>query len=156
MQMNRPEGVKLAWEKSLAVSAACMATYWPTPGFKGRTFKLCVLTRGDLNFCVRSSPLRGTYTRMLTSVWYYTDPSDFNCSVVIHDYPVEMKRCVWIRLFVIHASFELAALSIGGDSVPYKPNLPPKPDILVAAPTSPETTPPLTSLTTRWHDVSTY
>ena len=37
-----------------------MAIYWPTPGFKGRTFKLCVLTRWDFNFCVRSSPLRGT------------------------------------------------------------------------------------------------
>ena len=31
----------------------------PTLGFKGRTFKLCVLTRWDFNFCVRSSPLRG-------------------------------------------------------------------------------------------------
>ena len=46
-------------EKSLAVSVACMVIYWPTPGFKGRTFKLCVLTRWDFNFCVRSSPLRG-------------------------------------------------------------------------------------------------
>ena len=36
-----------------------MAIYWPTPGFKGRTFKLCVLTRWDFNFRVRSSPLRG-------------------------------------------------------------------------------------------------
>ena len=36
-----------------------MAIYWPTPDFKGRTFKLCVLTRWDFNFCVRSSPLRG-------------------------------------------------------------------------------------------------
>ena len=35
-----------------------MAIYWPTPGFKGRTFKLCILTRWDFNFCVRSSPLR--------------------------------------------------------------------------------------------------
>ena len=35
-----------------------MAIYWPTPGYKGRTFKLCVLTRWDFNFCVRSSPLR--------------------------------------------------------------------------------------------------
>ena len=34
-----------------------MAIYWPTPGFKRRTFKLCVLTRRDLNFCVRSSLL---------------------------------------------------------------------------------------------------
>ena len=40
-------------KKSLAVSVACMAIYWPTPGFK-----LCVLTRWDFNFCVRSSPLR--------------------------------------------------------------------------------------------------
>ena len=32
--------------------------YWPTPGFKGRTFRLCVLNRWDFNFCVCSSPLR--------------------------------------------------------------------------------------------------
>ena len=36
-----------------------MAIHWPTPDLKGRTFKLCVLTRWDFNFCVRSSPLRG-------------------------------------------------------------------------------------------------
>ena len=36
-----------------------MAIYWPTPGFKGRTFKFCVPTGWDFNFCVRSSPLRG-------------------------------------------------------------------------------------------------
>ena len=36
-----------------------MAIYRSIPGFKGRTFKLCVLTRADFNFCVRSSPLRG-------------------------------------------------------------------------------------------------
>ena len=47
-------------KNSLAVSVAYMALYWPTPGFKGKTFKLCVLTRWDFNFCVRSSPLRGT------------------------------------------------------------------------------------------------
>ena len=43
----------------MAVSVACMAIYWPLPRFKGRTFKLCVLTRWDFNFCVHSSPLRG-------------------------------------------------------------------------------------------------
>ena len=32
-----------------------MAIYWPTPGFKGRRFKLGVLTKWDFNFCVRSS-----------------------------------------------------------------------------------------------------
>ena len=36
-----------------------MAIYWPTPGFKRRTSKLCVLNRWDFHFCVRSSPLRG-------------------------------------------------------------------------------------------------
>ena len=35
-----------------------MAIYWPTPDLKGRMFKLCVLTRWDFKFCVRSSPLR--------------------------------------------------------------------------------------------------
>ena len=44
-----------------------MAIYWPTPGFKGRIFKLCVLIRWDFNFCVRSSPLWGVmYTRAIT------------------------------------------------------------------------------------------
>ena len=36
---------------------------WPTPGLKGRTFKLCVLNRWDFNICVRSSPLRGEKER---------------------------------------------------------------------------------------------
>ena len=46
-------------KKSLAVCIACMALYWPTPGFKGRTFKLCILTRWDFNFSIRSSPVQG-------------------------------------------------------------------------------------------------
>ena len=53
-------------KKSLAVSIACMAIYWPTSGFKGRTFKLCVLTRWDFNFCVCSSPLRGVKSNTRT------------------------------------------------------------------------------------------
>ena len=44
--------------KSLAVSVVYMAIHWPTPGFKGRTFQLCVLIRWDFNFSDRSSPLR--------------------------------------------------------------------------------------------------
>ena len=35
-----------------------MAISWPTPGFKGRTFKLCVINRWDFHFCVRSFPQR--------------------------------------------------------------------------------------------------
>ena len=38
-----------------------MAVYWPTPDLKGRTFKTCVLTRWDFNFCVRSSPQQGPF-----------------------------------------------------------------------------------------------
>ena len=53
MQVNGPDGWKLAKKKSLAVSVASMAIYSPTPGFKGRTFKLCVLIRWNFNFCVR-------------------------------------------------------------------------------------------------------
>ena len=36
MQVNGPEEQKLSRKKSLAVSVACMARYWPTPGFKGK------------------------------------------------------------------------------------------------------------------------
>ena len=48
MQVNGPEGYKEARKKSLAVSIACMAIYWPTPGFNERTFKPCVLNRWDV------------------------------------------------------------------------------------------------------------
>ena len=47
-----------------------MAIYWPTPCFKGRTFKLCVLTRWDFNLCVCSCPLRGFLKKILwVSSW---------------------------------------------------------------------------------------
>ena len=48
-------------EKEIPGSKRSMYGYvLTTPGYKGRTFKLCVLTGGDFNFCVRSSPQRGT------------------------------------------------------------------------------------------------
>ena len=49
-----------------------MAIYWPTPSFKGRTFKLCVLTRWDFNFCVRSSLLRGSKRSMYVYILTYS------------------------------------------------------------------------------------
>ena len=61
---NRERFWKNAGEWTGRVSVACMVIYWPTPGFKGRTFKLCVLTRWDFNFCVRGSPLRGPLGRL--------------------------------------------------------------------------------------------
>ena len=51
------------------VSLACMAIFLPTPGFKGRTFKLCVLNRWDFYSCVRCSPLRGA----LLSLYMFTN-----------------------------------------------------------------------------------
>ena len=57
MQVNGPEGYKLARKNSLAVGVACMAIYRPAPGFKGRTFTLWVLNSWVFNFCVRSTPL---------------------------------------------------------------------------------------------------
>ena len=55
-------------KKSLAVGIACMAIYWPTPGFKGRTFKLCVLIRWDFNFCNQQ--------RQNTIIWRLDSTSD--------------------------------------------------------------------------------
>ena len=69
MQVNGPEEKKLARKKSLAVSEAYVAVHWPTPGFKGTSFKLCVLNRWDFNFCVRSSPLRRAWS-VLQAVLY--------------------------------------------------------------------------------------
>ena len=42
----------------LAVGEACMAIFWPTLGFKRRTFELWVLNRWDFHFCIRSTQLR--------------------------------------------------------------------------------------------------
>ena len=60
MQVNGPEGLKLARKKSLAVSVACMAMYGPAPGLKGRTFELWVFNRWFFfNICVHSIQLWG-------------------------------------------------------------------------------------------------
>ena len=40
-----------------------MAISWPNPGFKMNTCGFWILDRGDLNFCVRSIPLREVLTR---------------------------------------------------------------------------------------------
>ena len=50
MQVNGPEGSKLARKKSVAVGVACRAMYGQAPGLKGRTFKLWVLNRLPLIF----------------------------------------------------------------------------------------------------------
>ena len=53
MKVNGPGRWKIARKKFLALG--------PSPGLKRRTFKLWVLNRWDLNFCVRSSPLQGLW-----------------------------------------------------------------------------------------------
>ena len=63
-----------------------MAIYWPTPGLKGRTFKLCVLTRWDL-ISASAAPHCGTlhadwtstvhhFIILFTSVSSTGDPED--------------------------------------------------------------------------------
>ena len=64
-----------------------MAIYWPTPDFKGRTFQLCVLTRWDFNFCVRSSPLRGLGERFFS----FIGPTVLNSLLVHCTYPLYFR-----------------------------------------------------------------
>ena len=49
-----------------------MDIHWPTPGFNGRTFKLCVLNKWDFNFCVHGSPLRDA-KKLLVTFWMNED-----------------------------------------------------------------------------------
>ena len=54
MKVNGPGRSKLGSGQSYSY----MAIFWPTPDFKGKTFwQLWLLKRGDLNFCVPSTPL---------------------------------------------------------------------------------------------------
>ena len=46
-----------SWKKSLADGEACMAIFWPAPGFKERTFKRWVFKRWIFTFCVGSTRL---------------------------------------------------------------------------------------------------
>ena len=83
--------VEYARQKSLAVSVACMAIHWPTPGFKGRTFKVCVLTEWDFNFCVRSSPLRGTVRGPETIYIYICSMGKGNKAVFTAFCPISLQ-----------------------------------------------------------------
>ena len=47
--------VEISKEEIPGTKHSIMAICWPTQGFKGRMFKLCVLTRWDFNFCIHSS-----------------------------------------------------------------------------------------------------
>ena len=48
MQVNGPEGWKLARKKSPAVSVACIAIYCPIPGFKGEPLSSVFSSDGTL------------------------------------------------------------------------------------------------------------
>ena len=75
--------VEIAGKKSLAISEACIAIYWLTPGFKGRTFKLCVLITRDFNFCVRSSPLRAERGRGGAYLSLWGKHGGHSCGILI-------------------------------------------------------------------------
>ena len=60
--MNVPRMSNLELKKSLTVAEACMAIFWPTPGFEGKSFEIWVLNRWSvtvLNFCVCSTSQQG-------------------------------------------------------------------------------------------------
>ena len=113
MQANVPEGYESARKTFLAVSIACMAIYWPIPDFKGRTFKLCVLTRWDVNFCVRSSQLRRCGRRTIPNAECIVTTTDFciqMCSDVIHTEEDEQKWIrTWVRRVATHAAITRSA-----------------------------------------------
>ena len=67
-------------------------------GFKGRTFKLCVLTKWDFNFCVRSSHCG--WSRPCT---YQTLVQCFN---LIEDERIKKCFFLFVCLFVLHCSTE--------------------------------------------------
>ena len=49
MQVNGPEGLEISQEKIPGSKRSMYGyIYWPTPGCKGRTFKLSVSTDGTL------------------------------------------------------------------------------------------------------------
>ena len=80
----------------MAVCVACMAIYWPTPGFKVWTFKLFVVIIWDFNFCVRCSPLRDCLTFLSTS-WLGSKhqlTNKLNCS---HPF---VSQDLQVRIFV--------------------------------------------------------
>ena len=68
-----------------SLSLTCMAIYWPTLGFKGRTFKLCVFNRWDFNFCICSSPLQDTLSQWRPEkIWLIIDTRAIHAGLV-HD-----------------------------------------------------------------------
>ena len=56
--LNSPSRQKFGPKKFLAVGKACIATFWPTLGFKGRKYgeHQLVLNREGLNFCIQQYP----------------------------------------------------------------------------------------------------
>ena len=64
MQVNGLEKQKWSRKNSLAVSVAFMAIYWPTSGFKVKTYKLCVLNTETL-ISASAAPHCGKGTKRL-------------------------------------------------------------------------------------------
>ena len=67
MQVNGPGRGEISKEKSPGNKRSMCGYILTIAGFKGRTFKLCVLNRLDFNFCVRSYPPQGVGKRLRNS-----------------------------------------------------------------------------------------
>ena len=118
--------VEISKKKSLAASVVSMAIYWPTQGFKGRTSKLCVLTRWDFNFYVHSSPLREVNAKDAFCVFISnmikhmmsreTDCTENN-NVVPHNFQSERRYLhhqTWVLCLVLSSILFVFIFHLGG------------------------------------------
>ena len=83
-----------------------MATYWHTPDFIGKTFRLCVLNRWDFNFCVQSSPPQGWQGIYRWSHALFR-PKTLDCQIYTSSLAERMGWCsteVWIRIASVKAA----------------------------------------------------
>ena len=78
-------------EKPLAVGEARKAIFSPIPGFIGRNFELWVLIRWVLDFCVRSTQLRGESQR---KKWSMPLPGYVRCRTNHHR--KLHSQCQWL------------------------------------------------------------
>ena len=96
--------IEISKEEILAVSVTCMAIYWPTPAFQGRTCKLCGLNRWDFNFCIHSSLLQGIFN-MHTNV----NTCDSTQGAVWTPYQSQHWKLNWERYALLQQGVEPAS-----------------------------------------------
>ena len=59
-------------KKFQAAGEACVAVFWPIPGFKGKTFTALCSQQRDLNFCICITPTAGVLLRDFSCLSFLT------------------------------------------------------------------------------------